>query len=142
MPIKDNKSNNSVLQVQSFILSPGNINFTEAIDTFNYDNGVTFFFSIFSTGDPANEVNLLSIQQSTDGIGNWENIPDGYYVGDITDMQNVTFAQVNGLVTGSVGVVSVDRYIRAQIEGPVGNVNDISGTVMCNLGLELKPGEK
>lgn len=141
MPIKDNKSNNSVLQIQGFILAAGFTNFTETIDTVNYDNGITFFFSIFSTDDPANEVNLLAIQESPDGV-NWVNVPDDYYVGDITDMQNVTYAEVNGFVTGSVGVVSTQRFIRAQIAASLTNTNNISGNIMCNLGLELRPGEK
>jgi len=141
MPIKDNKSNTNVYSLQSFDEAGGATIVTTGFDTANIDNGVTFFITVTSSGDPANTISLDSVEQSPDNAV-WSAVPTENLIGDITNLQNVTLADVTASVIGSLGVFGVERYIRFNLITNTANTGNMAGNLNLNLGIEIKPGEK
>ena len=140
MPIKDNKSNTNVLHFTTFSLAAGAATVTNALDVRNFDNGITFFVTIYSSDDIGNTVSILSFEESANGSV-WSLVSPENYIGDITDVQNITITENINNVVGSIGLFGVERYIRINYSADAGNTGVIGGSINANLGIEIKPGE-
>lgn len=146
MPIKDNQSITDVLMVASNIVTVSATDFTSTpLDTHDFANGVTFIpFWHFITGVGPFTLNVTAIQDSEDGISDWQTVPDNQLVArDLAVFADVPqySPAISADVIATLGVVGTRRYVRAVYDVTVNGGDEVLVNILVNAGPEIKRGE-
>lgn len=141
MAIKDNKSNNLLWANGITTIAAGTSFDADSLDSAHYDLGITFFLNIAVANDVADTISFVKFQDSDDNA-TWTDVNAEQYIGDITNLQDLTANDfTSGQAIPTIGVFGTNRYVRAVLQTGA-NTGDMTVVLNYNLGIEIKPGEK
>ena len=137
MAIRENKSNNLLYSAASYTFAPGGTNQTDAIDTANFDNGVTVFIMVAGGDDPANTASVTDVLESASATGPFTSVDPEKFIGELADLQGLTAVADSPRPT--LGLFGTERYIEIAVEADAGNTGNVVFNVGAWLGGEVKP---
>lgn len=142
MPIKENQTASDLLFVldAEFSVSASDI-LTAAVDTKDYDNGVTFIpWWILWSGVAPSTVNFKAVEDSEDGTTDWQTVPSDQIVAqNFPVLANIPQYAAGNLMS-TLGVVGTRRYVRGVIDVAIAGGTIMNLMVLINAGPEIKRG--
>jgi len=139
MPIKDNRSDTRVVMLLNTGFGGDATSFSNSIDTFDFDNGITFIPKVVANAG-VTIATITDIQESdTDSEPAFQSVSSDKLIGNLSDL---TFSNpiIPQGINETIGVVGTKRFLRLEI-----TISNHNGTleliINFNAGVEVAPAE-